>query len=93
MRRRRREDEEVDSVVVITRDGTRLRCTISAIGREEEPRWMVMDSTAHQYVGPVVESDRSPEAIQRLISSWWAEQHGESAEPAPADSSESQAAK
>lgn len=73
MRRRRREDEDIDSVVVITADGTRLRCTISAIGREEEPRWVVMDSDAKQYIGPVVEPDRSPAAVQRLIMSWWGE--------------------
>jgi hypothetical protein len=72
MRRRRRRDEDVDSIVVITEDGTRLRCTISAIGRSEAPRWVVMDSDANQYIGPLVESERSPDAVQKLISSWWA---------------------
>ncbi len=71
MRRRRRADEDIDSVIVITEDGTRLRCTIAAIGRAEEPRWVVLDSDASQYIGPVVESDRSADAVQRLISAWW----------------------
>jgi hypothetical protein len=71
MRRRRNADEDIDSVVVITEDGTRLRCTISAIGRAAEPRWVVLDSDAKQYVGPIVESDRSPDAVERLISAWW----------------------
>jgi hypothetical protein len=71
MRRRRRVDEDIDSVVVVTEDGTRLRCTIAAIGRAEEPRWVILDSDANQYIGPVVESDRSPDAVQRLICGWW----------------------
>ena len=71
MRRRRKRDEDVDSLVVITADGRRLRCSISAIGRAEEPRWVVIDSDANQYLGPPVESDRSPDAIQKLICHWW----------------------
>jgi len=59
-------------MIVITEDGTRLRCTISALGREDAPRWIVMDSDANQYIGPLVESGRSPDAVQKLISSWWA---------------------
>ena len=71
MRRRRKRDEEIDSMVVILEDGTRLRCSISAIGRAEEPRWVVIDSDANQYMGPAVEPDRSPDAVKQLISSWW----------------------
>jgi hypothetical protein len=71
MRRRRRADEDIDSVVVITEDGTRLRCTISAVGRAEAPRWVILDSDANQYIGPAVEPDRSEDAVERLISEWW----------------------
>jgi hypothetical protein len=75
MRRRRRADEDIDSVVVITEDGTRLRCTISAIGRAEAPRWVILDSDANQYIGPAVEPDRSPDTVQHLISEWWKSRH------------------
>jgi hypothetical protein len=72
LHRRRREDTDADAVVVTTDDGTQLRCSIAALGRETEPRWVVFDSKANQYVGPVVDTDRSPEAVKRLITEWWA---------------------
>jgi hypothetical protein len=84
MRRRRNADEDIDSVVVITADGTRLRCTISAIGRAEAPRWVVLDSDANQYIGPLVESDRSADAVQQLISDWWKARDSAASEPTSA---------
>jgi hypothetical protein len=72
MHRRRREDTDADAVIVTTDDGTQLRCAIAAVGRETEPRWAVIDSKANQYVGPVVDADRSSDAVKRLITEWWA---------------------
>jgi hypothetical protein len=72
MHRRRKEDSDIDSLVITLDDGTQLRCAIAAVGRETQPRWAVFDSRANQYVGPVVEADRSPEAVRSLITTWWA---------------------
>ena len=71
MKRRRRSDKFVEPMVVTTPDGTRFRCSISWLGRETEPRWVLLDSSGVQYVGPLVEPDKSPEAVERLISTWW----------------------
>lgn len=49
-----------------------LRCSVAAVGRETEPRWVVLDSKANQYVGPPVHADRSPETVKREIMAWWA---------------------
>jgi alcohol dehydrogenase class IV len=72
MHRRRKEDSDIDSLVITTDDGTQLRCSIAAVGRETQPRWAVFDSRANQYVGPVVDADRSPDAVRHLITAWWA---------------------
>jgi len=72
MRRQRREDAHPDAIIVTTDDGVQLRCSVAAVGRETEPRWAIFDSNANQYVGPVVQSDRSPEAVRRVITEWWA---------------------
>jgi len=52
-------------------DGTRFRCSLAALGRETEPRWILLDTNGAQYVGPAVEPDKSHEAVERLISAWW----------------------
>jgi hypothetical protein len=70
-KRRRGNDSIRDTIVVETSDGARLRCSISMIGRETEPRWMILDLKGEQYVGPVVTMDRTPEGIRRLIDRWW----------------------
>ena len=72
MHRRRKEDSDIDSLVITLDDGTQLRCSIAAVGRETQPRWAVFDSRANQYVGPVVAADRSLPAVRRLITEWWA---------------------
>lgn len=72
MRRRRRGDPDPDAIIVKTDDGVQLRCSVAAVGRETQPRWVVFDSKANQYVGPVVDADRSPEAVRRVIMQWWA---------------------
>lgn len=72
MRRRRRGDADQEEIVITTDDGVQLRCAVAAVGRETEPRWAVFDSKANQYVGPVVQADRSPETVKRLITEWWA---------------------
>lgn len=70
-RRRRKSDPIRETVVVETSDGTRLRCSVAAIGRGTEPRWMILDAKGEQFVGPVVTTDRSQEAVRRLIDEWW----------------------
>lgn len=72
MQRRRRSDKFVEPFVVTTEDGTRFRCSVSALGRETEPRWVLLGSDGVQYLGPPVEADKSPEAVERLIRDWWA---------------------
>jgi hypothetical protein len=76
MDRRRRLDKFVEPFVITASDGTRFRCSITAIGRETDPRWVLMDSTGAQFIGPHVEPDKSHEAVERLVSAWW-----ESAKP------------
>lgn len=73
MKRRRSADENPDTIVVTTRDGTRLRCSLASIDREGEPRWMIVDDRGFQYAGPLLtESSRDRGAFQRLIEHWWA---------------------
>ena len=72
MQRRRRSDKFVEPIVVTAADGTRFRCSVSALGRETEPRWVLLGSDGIQYLGPPVEADKSREAVERLIRDWWA---------------------
>ena len=71
MDRRRRLDKFIEPFVVTAADGTKFRCSVAALGRETEPRWVLLDSHGMQYIGPVVEPDKSPEAVERLVSAWW----------------------
>ena len=71
MDRRRRLDKFVEPFVITAADGTRFRCSLAALGRETDPRWVLMDSKGTQYIGPHVESDKSHEAVERLVSAWW----------------------
>jgi hypothetical protein len=32
---------------------------------------VLLDSHGRQFVGPVVEADKSREAVERLVSAWW----------------------
>src|SRR5690349_13751473 len=66
LKRRRGTDPIPDTVVVETQEGVRLRCSISVVGRETEPRWMIIDENGEQFVGPVVTSARSAEDVGRL---------------------------
>jgi hypothetical protein len=60
-----------EPIIITTDDGTRFRCTVAAIGRENEPRWVLIDSSTMQFVGPPRQSDQSPEDVKRLINEWW----------------------
>jgi len=71
MDRRRRLDKFIEPFVVTAADGTKFRCSLGALGRETEPRWILLDSHGTQYIGPAVESDKSREAVERLVSAWW----------------------
>ena len=73
MKGRRRLDKSVEPFVVTAADGTKFRCSIAALGRETDPRWVLFDSDGVQYIGPPVESDKSPEGVERLVSAWWEE--------------------
>ena len=81
MKRRRRSDKFVETLIVTTEDGMRFRCSVAALGRETEPRWVLLDSDGLQYMGPRVEPDRSPEAVERLIRAWWQTRQAESEQP------------
>jgi hypothetical protein len=76
MARRRKSDRSVPPLVVTTDDGKRWRCSLSTIGREAEPRWVLIDTDGVQYVGPVVLTDKSPETVRRLVSEWWTAKKG-----------------
>ncbi len=71
MRRRRKTDESTETLIVSLDDGKKFRASIAATGRETEPRWVLMDEQAEQYVGPPVLADHSPEAVQHQIAEWW----------------------
>ena len=81
--RRRKADRKLAPVVITTDDGVVLRCSISAIGREVEPRWVVMDAAGRQFMGPPVETDKSPEAVARVVNEWWRAIHPPAAPEEP----------
>ena len=83
-RRRRSSDPIRETVVVETSDGSRLRCSVAAIGRGTEPRWMILDAKGEQFVGPIVTIDRTQDAVSRLINDWWMGR-GRASSAAPAD--------
>ena len=69
--RRRRSDKFVEPFIVTVADGKKFRCSVAALGRESDPRWILLDTSGTQYVGPPVEPDKSPEAVEQLVSGWW----------------------
>lgn len=60
-----------DTLIVTTDDGTMFRCSLSALAREGEPRWVLLDSHGAQFIGPPVTKDRSPTAVRKQINDWW----------------------
>jgi hypothetical protein len=81
-KRRRSTDPVRDMVVIETSDGTKLRCSLTAVGRGAEPRWMLLDAKGQQFVGPVATTDRSPEGIRRQIDEWWTQHKAPKSTPA-----------
>ena len=81
MKGRRRSDKLVEPFVVTTEDGMRFRCSVAALGRESDPRWVLLDSDGAQYVGPSVEPDKSHEAVEKLIRDWWRGMKAEHEQP------------
>jgi hypothetical protein len=71
MKRRRKTDKFTETVIVTADDGTRFRCSVAALGRETEPRWVLLDGDGAQYMGPPVGPDKSHEAIEHDIRAWW----------------------
>jgi hypothetical protein len=82
-RHRRANDPIRDSIVIETHDGVRLRCAVSSVGRDTEPRWMIIDAQGEQFVGPPVTTDRTPDSVSRLIDEWWTEHHAKPAGKEP----------
>ena len=71
MKGRRQSDKTIKPIVVTLDDGSVVRCSVASIGREQQPRWMLMTDDGVQYVGPTATSDKSPDGVKRLISEWW----------------------
>ncbi|HEY4215685.1 MAG TPA: hypothetical protein VGM67_01030 [Gemmatimonadaceae bacterium] len=82
MRGRRQSDKSLKPIVVTLDDGSVVRCSLTSIGREQQPRWILMDSSGLQYIGPEATTDKSPEAVQHLVSEWWANRSPAPAKPA-----------
>ena len=75
---RRKADRKLRPFSVVTDDGTVFRCSLSALGRETEPRWVLLDSGGQQYIGPLAEQDKSPDAVRQLVNEWWEMKKGHS---------------
>ena len=72
MKGRRKSDKSLKPIIVTLGDGSVVRCSLTSIGREQQPRWILMDNAGVQYIGPEATSDKSPEAVEQLVSEWWA---------------------
>ncbi len=72
MRGRRQSDKALKPIVVTLDDGSIVRCSLTSIGREQKPRWILMGNDGMQYIGPEATTDKTPEGVQRLVSEWWA---------------------
>lgn len=68
---RRKADRVLKPFSVTADDGTVFRCSLSTLGRENEPRWVLIDTNGQQYIGPLAEQDKSPPAVSRLVNDWW----------------------
>jgi len=68
---RRKADRKLKPFSVATDDGTVFRCSLATLGREAEPRWVLLDAGGQQYIGPLAERDKSPEAVRHLVNEWW----------------------
>ena len=73
MIRRRKADRVLQAFSVTTEDGTTFRCSLSTIGREADPRWILIDKNGDQYVGPPAGQDKSQAAVGELVNQWWQE--------------------
>ena len=75
--------EDIASVVVTGADGTMFHCEpayfvadTADLPNEPRLRWSVLVSDGSNHIGPAIQWDRSPEAVQRSISAWWATKSG-----------------
>jgi hypothetical protein len=73
---RRKADRVLKPFSVTTDDGTVFRCALSSLGRESEPRWVLIDANGQQYIGPLAEQDKSPAAVRQLVNDWWEQKKG-----------------
>lgn len=74
MKGRRNSDKALKPIVVKLDDGSVFRCSVASIGREQQPRWVLMDGDGVQYVGPEATTDKSAEGVKRQIAEWWTTQ-------------------
>jgi hypothetical protein len=68
----------IDSIVVTIPDGTVFHAQPVYFGgpsvdmpRDERLRWQIWAPDGVSHVGPPIEADRSPAAVQGVIESWW----------------------
>ena len=58
---------------VIVGDGTTYDCEVRRVGGLRHgavDRWVIRSGTA-EYIGPIAQPDRSPEAVADAIEWWW----------------------
>jgi hypothetical protein len=63
-----------DVYLVRVADGTLFHCEPQYIGPSHDPisyRWSIIGPDRMRYVGPIVQADRTPRAVQMLIEDWW----------------------
>lgn len=62
-----------NAYIITVEDGTLFHCEPKWYGAPSDPvnlRWSI-HSTTTQYVGPIVQMDRCPVAVQWQIEDWW----------------------
>ena len=69
-RRRSAADATPDRLFFVTDTGKRLCCSVTSIGPEHEPHWMIADSDGALYVGPEASAVHSDSPLD-FITSWW----------------------
>jgi hypothetical protein len=68
----------IDSLVVTIADGTMFHVAPVYFGgtsidmpRDERLRWSIWAPDGQSHIGPPIQADRSPAAVQRMVEQWW----------------------